>query len=306
MPTHADNVIEARNIRQRRQKKAGVQSLARIPNPPETLPLSTALQTTLDLGELLSLFQGELENYLTLDGVTFRHTGHGITIQHGHGGRHRASYGLSLQEETLGEVTLSRNKPFSEQDLAVIEHLLCPLLYPLRNALRYHVALGAAYRDPLTGLDNRAALDESLPRETEMAHRHKLSLSMLIVDLDHFKRINDSYGHAAGDCVLRVAAQRMKAALRTSDRLFRYGGEEFVLLLPATDMQGAAIVAERIRRALEEQRCECDGETIAITASVGVAQLGEGESRHTLFDQADKAVYRAKTLGRNQVVCYEE
>ena len=306
MATQADNIIEARNIQQRRQKKAEIQSLARIPNPPDILPLSSALQTTLELQDMLSLFKRELENHLSVDGVTFRHNGHGVVTQHGSAGRHSANYGLSLQEEHLGEVTLSRNKPFSEQDLAVVEHMLCPLLYPLRNALRYHVALSAAYRDPLTGLDNRAALDESLPRETEMAHRHKLALSMLIVDLDHFKLINDNYGHAAGDCVLRTAAMRMKNELRTSDRLFRYGGEEFVLLLPATDLQGAMIVAERIRLSLEEQRCECDGAAIAVTASVGVAQLEHDENRHALFDHADKAVYRAKALGRNRVFSYKD
>lgn len=305
MATQADNVIEPGTIRQRRQKKAGIQSLARIPNPPDVLPLSSALQTTLELQDMISLFKRELENHLSVDGVTFRHNGHGIVIHHGHSGRHSASYGLSLQDESLGEVALSRNRPFSEQDLAVIEHLLCPLLYPLRNGLRYHIALSAAYCDPLTGVDNRAALDESLPREIEMAHRHQLALSMLIVDLDHFKLINDNFGHSAGDCVLRTAAMRIKDMLRTSDRLFRFGGEEFVLLLPATELQGAALVAERIRIALEEHRCECDGVAIGVTASVGVAQLGQNESRHALFGHADKAVYRAKALGRNRVSCHD-
>ena len=305
MPTQADNVIHAGNIQQRRQKKANVQSLARIPNPPDTLSLTAVLQTTLNLKDMLTLFMLEVEKHLNVDGVTYRHTEHGFVSQNGHSGKHRASYGLSLQEEPLGELTLSRNKPFSEQDLAVIEHLLCPLLYPLRNALRYHVALSAAYRDPLTGLDNRAALDEALPRQTELAHRHNLPLSMLVVDLDHFKLVNDSHGHAAGDCVLRTAALRMKALLRTSDRLFRYGGEEFVLLLPATDSQGATIVAERIRQVIGEERCECEGQAIAVTASVGIAQLGEGDNQHTLFDLADKAVYRAKAEGRNRLHCYQ-
>jgi diguanylate cyclase (GGDEF)-like protein len=302
MGTRADNVIEARTIPQK--KKAGVESLARIPNPPDTLPLSAVLQTTLDLDELLSLFKQEVERHLNVDGLTFRHSGHGIVSQQGHGGQHCANYGLSLMDETLGEVTMSRSRPFAEQDLAIFEHLLCPLLYPLRNALRYHVALSAAYRDPLTGLDNRAALDETLPRETEMTRRHNLPLSMLMVDLDHFKLVNDKYGHAVGDCVLRTAAQRMKAALRTSDRLFRFGGEEFVMLLPATDLHGARVVAERIRLSLQGEGCVCDGESVHFTASIGVSELGKGDNHHTLFNQADKALYRAKAEGRNRVTCY--
>ncbi|HEX9802029.1 MAG TPA: GGDEF domain-containing protein [Gammaproteobacteria bacterium] len=269
---------------------------------PDTRPLSAGLLTTLDLEELLALFMQEAGRHLEVGGLAFRHTGHGIATRFGSSSRHSTSYSLSLQEESLGEVTLSRTRPFAERELAVFEQLLRPLLYPLRNALRYRVALNAAYHDPLTGLDNRAAMDQSLPRETDMARRYNLALSLLFVDLDHFKRINDEYGHAAGDCVLRNTARRMRSTLRTSDRLFRYGGEEFVLLLQATDLHGAAIVAERVRRSLEQLVTDYEGERIAVTASIGAAQLGEGENHHALFAHADKALYRAKAEGRNRVV----
>jgi len=303
MPHPVNNIIDTKYIQQR---TVGVQSLAHVHIPQDTLRLTQALHTSLELEEVLGLFRREIENHVALDGLTFRHDEHGITVRHGGTARHRASYALSLQEESLGEVTFSRDKPFAEQELALVEHLLCPLLYPLRNALRYRQALAAAFRDPLTGLHNRAALEESLPREVELAHRHKLALSMVIIDLDLFKRINDDYGHAAGDSVLRTTARRMKNALRTSDRLFRFGGDEFVLLLPATDLAGAAIVAERLRQALETEQCVCEGVAIPVTASIGLAQLGAGDDRHTLFEQADKAVYRAKALGRNQVMFYED
>ena len=306
MVKQAKNIIEAKTLAKRRDDKATVESLVRLQTPPDTLRLTTSLQTTLDLEEMLGLFMQEMKEHLPLDGIGFRSAEQGVVVQLGEQARHRTGYGMRLLEENLGELNLSRNKPFSEKDLAIIEHLLVPLLYPLRNGLRYHAAVATAFHDPLTGVSNRAAMEEALPREVELGLRHVMSLSMLIVDLDHFKKINDGYGHAAGDSVLRSAAKTMQRALRTSDQIFRFGGEEFVILLPATDIDGAHIVAERIRKSMEETTTPCDGKHIRVTASIGVAQLKDNDNQHLLFDKADKAVYRAKALGRNQVMRYEE
>lgn len=304
MVTQANNIIDAKTLRKRQADRGTVQSLARIETPPDTLPITSALQTTLDLEEMLAMFKRELEEHIKLDGLTYRHNASGVLVQHGLAGRHRASYGLALHDEQLGELTLSRHSRFSEKSLALVEYLLCPLLYPLRNALRYQLALRAAFLDPLTALHNRAALDETLPREIELARRHDLPLTMVLVDLDHFKRINDNYGHAGGDCALRVTAGQMQQVLRSTDHIFRYGGEEFVILLTATDAEGAAVVTERIRGAIEAERCQCDGYDIPVTASIGYALLEDSDSKHTLFDKADKALYRAKEEGRNRVIAY--
>lgn len=305
MVTQANNVVNARSNNKRRIDRRAVQSLARIDTPPDTLPLTTALQTTLDLDEMLGMFKRELTQHVQLDGLIYRNNEHGLLVQQGMPARHRASYGLTLAEEQLGDITLNRNTPFSEQDLAMAEYLLCPLLYPLRNALRYQSALTAAYRDPLTGVHNRAALEEAMPREIELARRHELPLSLLLIDLDHFKRINDTYGHSAGDCALRTSTRHMLKQLRATDRVFRYGGEEFAILLTATDEQGASVVAERIRAAIADGPCECEGQLIPLSASIGYTVLTSGDTRHTLFDKADKALYRAKSKGRNQVVIFD-
>jgi len=305
MVTQANNIIDAKNLNKRRVSTRPVQSLARIETPPDTLPITSALQTTLDLEEMLVMFRHELATHIQIDGIIYRNNDNGLLVQQGLPGRHRASYGLTLVEEQLGDITFSRNTPFSEHELALAEYLLCPLLYPLRNALRYHSALSAAYRDPLTGVHNRAALEEALPREIELACRHDLPLTMLLIDLDHFKRINDNYGHAAGDCALRVTASQVTDVLRTSDRVFRYGGEEFVVLLTATDSEGAAIVAERIRAAIAAEPCHCEGQAIPVTASLGYAEMSPSDNRHTLFDKTDKALYKAKDAGRNRVVAYD-
>lgn len=313
MAIQANNIIEAKNLAKRRSQKGAVESLVRLQSPPDTLRLTTTLQTTLELEELLNLFMQEVKSHLTIDGIGFRSTEQGLVVHMGEQARHRAGYSMRLLEENLGEITITRHKLFSEKDLATIEHLLVPLLYPLRNALRYQTAMATAYRDPLTTVSNRAAMEESLPREIERSLRHNIDLCMLIIDLDHFKNINDSFGHAVGDCVLRSSAKIMRQSLRTEDQLFRFGGEEFVVLLPASDISGAQIVADRIRRELESSVCSCDNKIcpcetrgVGVTASIGIAQLAAGDNQHLLFDKADKAVYRAKALGRNQVVCYED
>ncbi|MCW8919362.1 MAG: GGDEF domain-containing protein [Gammaproteobacteria bacterium] len=300
-----NNIIDARNLATRRGQKATVESLVRLQTPPDTLRLTTTLQTTLELEGMITLFMEELNCHLPVEAIGFRHAEYGVVVQLGEPMRHRSGYGLCLLEENLGEISISRNKPFSEKDLATIEHLLVPLLYPLRNGLRYHAALTSALRDPLTGTHNRTAMDESLPREVTLALRHEMALSMLVIDLDHFKKINDDYGHATGDSVLRTTARVVRQALRTSDQIFRFGGEEFVVLLPSTTTTGARILAERIREKLEVSRCHYEGGEIAVTASIGIASLELGDNQHTLFDKADKALYRAKALGRNQVQHYE-
>lgn len=304
MVTQANNIIDAKNINKLRVSNRPVQSLARVETPPDTLPITSALQTTLDLEEMLAMFRREIAQHIKIDGLIYRSSDNGLLIQQGLAGRHRASYGLTLVEEPLGDITLSRSTPFSEHELALVEYLLCPLLYPLRNALRYQTALSAAYRDPLTGVHNRAALEEALPREIELACRHDLPLTMVLIDLDHFKRINDNFGHAAGDCALRETAGHVTRLLRTSDRVFRYGGEEFVVLLTATDAEGAAIVTERIRSAIAAEPCRCEGKNITVTASIGYAEMSLTDNQHTLFDKTDKALYQAKEEGRNRVRQY--
>ena len=306
MVTQANTIVGIKSVTGESAKAGTIHSLARIETPPDTLPVTTALQTTLDLQEMLALFRKELQQHVNFDSLIYRMNSYGLLVQHGSNGRHRASYGLNLHAEEMGEITLSSNKRFSEKDLALAEYLLCALLYPLRNALRYHAALENAYVDPLTGIHNRAAMEEALPREIELTRRHGLSLTMALIDLDHFKKINDQHGHAIGDCALRHAATQASRVLRTSDRIFRYGGEEFVVLFHTTDDQGIMHACERIRKAISEEPFLCDGNTLSVSASIGYAKMNMDDTQHTLFDKADKALYKAKGKGRNRVVAWQE
>lgn len=160
--------------------------------------------------------------------------------------------------------------------------------------------------DPLTNLSNRRHFDEVLQVEWKRALRHESPISVLMLDIDFFKRFNDTYGHLAGDDCLQQVAACLKAQLRRpSDLLARYGGEEFVVLLPQTDEMGAQIVAESLRRGVEGLEVESGGEPLAgqISISVGVATLRPRADLRpeSLVDQADQALYQAKETGRNRV-----
>jgi diguanylate cyclase (GGDEF)-like protein/PAS domain S-box-containing protein len=158
-------------------------------------------------------------------------------------------------------------------------------------------------RDGLTGLFNHRHFHEVLEKSFHFALRYGEDLSCLVLDLDHFKRVNDRYGHMAGDSVLRQFAEHLQNRIRCADVAARYGGEEFGLLLPKTDLQGALALAEQIRSSLEDSLFFYGEQEIAITASIGLASLSTGEFRtpQDLILAADRALYRAKTEGRNRI-----
>jgi len=158
--------------------------------------------------------------------------------------------------------------------------------------------------DALTGARNREYLDTLMVSELSYAKRHSHDISFLLFDLDHFKRINDTYGHPAGDAVLVAVSATVRATLRVEDALCRYGGEEFCVLLRSIDLAGAVRLAERIRSLIEGLRVVHDGHPIPVTASIGCASRAELEepSASALVGLADRRLYLAKAKGRNRVV----
>ena len=167
-----------------------------------------------------------------------------------------------------------------------------------REALRVQ-----ATQDPLTGLWNRGAILEALRREIARAKRERNSVAVVMADLDYFKRINDSYGHLAGDAVLREVANRMRSSIRPYDAIGRYGGEEFLILLPGCNIPGAATVAERLMTSIAGQPVDLAGEKLLITCSLGVASNSEAPEADAdwLIRAADAALYQAKSAGRDRV-----
>jgi diguanylate cyclase (GGDEF)-like protein len=165
-----------------------------------------------------------------------------------------------------------------------------------------------AARDALTGLHNRGYLEESLDREESRARRSSHSLGVMMIDVDHFKRCNDTFGHAAGDAVLRAVAQHMLSLARGEDILCRYGGEEFVLVMANASPGTMLERAEKICRGVKSLEIECDGRRVGpVTLSAGIAMFPEhGENGQAVLQAADAALYRAKAAGRNCVVMENE
>jgi diguanylate cyclase (GGDEF)-like protein len=164
-----------------------------------------------------------------------------------------------------------------------------------------------ANTDVLTFLPNRRKILSSLQEEVIRSNRYHTPLAISILDIDHFKKVNDTYGHVAGDQVLRSVAARLRAHIRHPDTIGRYGGEEFLIVLPNSELQAAAEQASRLCQQIRDLHIDVNDQVISVTISVGVAQLQiESETWEQLLHRADEALYRAKELGRNRWVLAEE
>jgi len=191
----------------------------------------------------------------------------------------------------------------------IVLNAITPLVYLWLATTRLQNELEAlSATDSLTGALNRRAFEEKGNAEVDRSRRYHLPMSVVAMDVDRFKLLNDSRGHAAGDCVLVAIADTMRSLLRSTDHLGRYGGDEFVLLLPATGTEGARELAERLREQIDAIAVEFQGETIPVHASFGVATLeakpmggADTDSWERLLHRADAALYRAKASGRNRV-----
>jgi len=192
-------------------------------------------------------------------------------------------------------------KPVDERELAARVQGM------LRRARRLHQlekhlqsALTNSMTDPLTGLYNRFFLQTELERNIKIAARYQRTFCLLFADVDHFKQINDTWGHLAGDAILRELAHLMRSSLRGSDSVIRYGGEEFVFILPEATIKDAGTLAEKLRRQVEKYAFPGAGNTVTI--SIGVTAWARGDDATEILARADQALYRAKQSGRNRVV----
>lgn len=193
--------------------------------------------------------------------------------------------------------------------LAALDSSLTALVYETelrREAYRARAAERTtrrrAGRDSVTGITNRSSMEQHLQAAFDAAQQRNLPLSVLAIDIDHFKDVNDQYGHPVGDGVLRRITSRMESALREGDWIGRYGGDEFLVVLRRTRAQAAAEVAERVRARVADDEQEVNGKLIDLTISIGVAEMIRGETPDDLVGRADSALYSAKRGGRNRVV----
>lgn len=265
------------------------------------LQLSEKLFRTLDVKNLIDLFFEEIQSDIPHDSIGYTNKTLGIALSLGKMSRHRMEYNIVLAGQPLGEIVITRSRLFVTKEVEIMENLMCSLVYPLRNATMYQLAMMSAFQDPLTGINNRASLEKSLPREISLAQRHGTPLTLMVIDVDHFKQINDTHGHQVGDTVLRDLTRVYAESVRTTDLVFRYGGDEFVIALSNTDLAGARDVAERIRDGIEKCHFTVGNVRLVISASIGLTQLNGRDTLESAFRRADEALLLAKREGRNRV-----
>lgn len=277
---------------------------AQLQGTSSALEMARALQTSLEPEQLIQTFAEKSAEVVPYDSLQYINTDFDIDIMIGSNRKHTSTYNLLINGDSQGHIEFTRRKAFSDEEHQALEYILSSLLYPLRNALLYQQALTSALRDPLTGTHNRASFNNQLMRDIEISRRTESPLSLMVLDIDFFKQINDDFGHLIGDRVLQVMAERAQNCIRGSDMLFRYGGEEFTILLNNTDKDGARLLAERIRHCISDRPVILEDVCIDMTISIGIASLNEEDDSASLFDRADKALYEAKHTGRDKVVTY--
>ncbi|RMP01181.1 GGDEF domain protein [Pseudomonas viridiflava] len=263
--------------------------------------LGRQLQTSLEAERILTLFFQGVQRFLPLSGLAYRHIESDLNLRLGEMSSDSATFHLRHEGKCIGELEFQGAKPFDTRQLSDLESLLVCLVYPLLNALLYRIATQTALRDPLTSTGNRIAMDQGLAREIEISRRHKQPLSLLMLDIDHFKKVNDEYGHHTGDDVLKTVAQSLKAQLRNIDRVFRYGGEEFVVILSNTGASSAELIGERLRQAVRNLEFRELDPALTMTVSLGCSTLLPAETADSLLRRADNALYVAKREGRNRL-----
>lgn len=222
---------------------------------------------------------------------------------------------LAIGKEKIGLLRLVRVRkaengrpdalePYNHYQSKMLSMISTPLTLALRNAEMYQQVQDLAVRDELTGTLNRRAFSKTLEREFRRAKRYDTPLSLILVDIDYFKEINDTHGHLVGDQVLKKMVSVLNNSIREVDILARYGGDEFVSLLPGTNLEEVLVVARRMKEQVQTTYFHRNGNPIEVTVSIGVAHypLPEITSPDLLFELADQALYRAKRNGRNQTM----
>jgi diguanylate cyclase (GGDEF)-like protein len=233
----------------------------------------------------------------------------GETVLPAPGAKHRndVTFPMIVAGDPLGVVGVAPDPPLDEQQRSVLVAAAAMLAVSLKNAELFQKVHENSVRDSLTGCFNRKHAMEVIDGELRRSRRSHLPLSLIMFDLDHFKQINDGFGHLCGDAVLADVGQRMNAVLRGSDVKCRYGGEEFLILLPDTTAAGARRVAELVRCKLEEAPVRWNDIDVPVTASFGLTAAHPGElDVKGLIGRADAALYRAKQSGRNCIFSADE
>lgn len=265
------------------------------------LSLYRSLQSTLDTATLVKGLFEWMQAELAVSSLEYSAPEARIELRHGDVQPHRAHYALRLEQRYLGKITLTSITVMSEERLKMIEQAIGVLVHHLKNALDYLSLEKTALYDPLTAVFNRTTLHDLMAKEVERAERYQCAMSVMMIDIDHFKSVNDMLGHLGGDKVLVEVARTIRTSLRSPDMTFRFGGDEFLVILPNTTLERAHVAAAKIMYRINERSIETDGRSVQARLSIGVVSRRAGESQQDLLARVDKALYAAKKAGRGCV-----
>ena len=260
------------------------------------------LQKTLEFHEIIQIFSANIQELVPHSGFIYTNTEFKLNIRDGDPRGDSCSYKLTSENMALGELKLIRKDHFSKIEIYLLETLLGYLVTPLKNAALFNQALTMAYTDLLTKTNNRPAFNEAIKREITLARRYSTSLSLIFIDIDHFKMINDTYGQLCGDRALRTVADCIKNSIHACDTIYRYGGEEFSIILGDTNIKKATLLCEKIRQNIECISLNYNNQPLKLTASFGASSLHDDDGVLSFLNRTEGAMYKAKIYGRNQVV----
>ena len=267
----------------------------------ESLRTMYILQSTLDINILIELFDNELKKMVSHDYLNYKNSIENINIDLGEIIKEKLIFNLKINNNSLGKFIIARNIKFNKWEINEIKNLMSVLVQPINNALNYRQAITNASIDPVTKLNNRTLFNKIINQEIDFAQRYKQKLLLMILDLDNFKKINDNFGHNIGDILLGLIGQKLTKFMRRSDLVFRYGGDEFCIILRNTILDGANNLANRVRNNINEKEYDCNDIKIKISVSIGLAELHHDDDYMKFIERADKLLYKAKKAGRNNV-----
>lgn len=274
--------------------------------------LSNLLQLSLDTEKILEIFYKYTKSIFKLVKLLYVNEKHDISIILGQkvalqcNSSNIYKYTLNHHDEDLGEIVCASKYRLSSNLANDLKIFLNLLTLPVRNSLLYKTALQATLTDPLTKLGNKLSLLQDLQYHFNLSGRYNSQLSLIFIDIDYFKKINDQYGHIIGDQILVQLSKVLKFAIRKSDKIYRFGGEEFVLILSQTNQSGAVNLASKLINFLNKNKISLLVDNIPteinVSISLGVAVKNPTDTYESLMSRADSALYLAKNGGRNQFI----
>lgn len=255
------------------------------------LALAEQLQTSLELESLLNIFAMEASKFVDFCGLYFKNDEFSAQARGSKSGRKERQFELRVNQQYLGTLTYSVNSPITLTNYSILKELHQLLVHPLNNAILYQQAIKLSMQDSLTKLGNRRYFDQQLQRAMHHANRQGSRVGLMVCDLNKFKQINDSHGHHIGDQILVKFADILNECVRNSDSLFRFGGDEFIILIEDASTNSLAIITERINQLIANDSLMAQYQ---VSTSLGGTFMTRADTEQTLFERADQLLYRHK------------